>query len=261
VCLSVREQHGGAWRDVSWRFRDNDELSRYLAHGALLELDARSGAVRARVVSLRDVRPGAAYMFQPAGQETASETASAAVAAVEEAEPLPPPGLARASTAAILAHAAVLDAVGPLRAFNSGAPFTFHLTANNADANASFRVDGVLLTKRCARATGMVLANFVHAAPREAHVGAIVARCEALKRFLRGTAPDRAPDDKFPKGLGAHCWARVVPFLSAPHARFAPALQGAAMDAGVLPLLCSGIGADAVCVLAPGAQELLDALR
>jgi hypothetical protein len=169
---------------------------------------------------------------------------------------MPPIALMRASTAAILANEAVLEAVGPLRAFNRGQPYSFGLSAVNGNHSQSLllRTDGVLLTQRCARATAMVLVNFVHLAPREAHVATVVKRCEALKHFLR-----LSPDDKFPRGLGAHRSARVVPFLSG--VRFTPAMQGAALDAGVVPLLCSGEGADAVCVLAPGAEELLAALR
>jgi hypothetical protein len=216
VSLTVQQKVDRQWQHVQWRFASPQEFALYLRHGQLHEVDAGGRVVRS-VVRMDDLREGATYMFRAATDTTDVAGAVKSLASGHERE----------STAALARDARLTAALGPLRLFNGGEPFTFA-----ADGVALLQVDGLLLCER----HPLMLLNEAKLTPLAAHVTEVRLRCSALETLLRGPAP--AGVTNWPSELDGYRAARVLPCLSGVY--FAPVVQAYALAAGVVPVVCSG---------------------
>ena len=228
----MRQKVDRQWQQVQWCFATDNQFARYLRHGQLHEVDA-GGAVVRSVVRIEDLHEGAVYVFR-ATDSTDADVAGAVKSLAT--------GNERESTAALARDALLAAAFGPLRPFNGGEPFTFK--AGNSDV---LQVDGLVL---CAQRR-LVLLNEAKLTPLAEHIADVVARRVLLEALLRGRVPFVS---NWPTELDAHRGADVLACLSG--ACFAPAVQAAAIAAGVVPVVCSGTRFH----VAPEAEALLPPL-
>ena len=210
----MRQKVDRQWQTVQWCFATPDEFARYLRHGQLHEVDAGGRVVRS-VVRAEDLREGATYVFR------AADTTDVAGAVKNLAA-----GHERESTAALARDARITAALGPLRLFNGGEPFTFF----GSDGEALLQVDGLLLCEQ----HPLLLLNEAKLSPLEMHVTEVRMRCSSLETLLRAAGGVT----NWPRELDGYRNARVLPCLSG--VCFAPAVQASALAEGVVPVVCSG---------------------
>lgn len=214
--LNVHHKVDCRWHQVQWRFASQAEFDLHTRHGLLHELGVAGNVARA-VVRVEDLRADAVYVFREL--DTAGFAGAAKSRAVLGDDQ-------RESTAALARDPRLAAALGPLRLFRGGEPFAFA-----SGGEVLLEADGLLLCER----RPLVLLNVSQPTPLVPHVADAWLRGVTLQTLLRDPP---SVVTSWPHELEAFRAARVLPCLSG--VWFAPAVQAAALAAGIVPVVRSG---------------------